>query len=230
MPERRATGEAKNMDFMRLLQSLEELLYELVSWLVFYPVTLWRTLRRPQHMMRYADVELGDTQEERYKDTLSPPMFLLLTLLLARGLELVLLARRDDALLPDMLRTDTNLLVFRTLLFSIFPLLMAVRLLGRTGAALDRETLKPPFYSQCYVAAPFAFGLSAGSNVARTGHQEMIAVGSAIAVLSLLWYVIVEIRWFQRDLRIGRLAAAWLVMRTIVEAVVLLVAATIIIR
>ena len=43
------------MDFMRLLQSLEELLYELVSWFVFYPVTLWRTLTRPQQMMRYAD-------------------------------------------------------------------------------------------------------------------------------------------------------------------------------
>jgi len=40
------------MDFMRLLQSLEELLYELVSWLVFYPVTLWRTLTRPREMMR----------------------------------------------------------------------------------------------------------------------------------------------------------------------------------
>ncbi|WP_439614982.1 permease [Shinella sp.] len=217
------------MDFMRLLQSLEELLYELVSWLVFYPVTLWRTLRRPQQMMRYADVELGDTQEERYKDTLSPPLFLLLTLLFAHGLELALIAHRDDAMLPEMLRNDTNLLIFRAFLFSIFPLLMAVRLLGRTGAALDRETLKPPFYSQCYVAAPFAFGLSAGMNLARTGHQEMVAVGTAISLLSLLWYIIVEVRWFEHDLHVGRLAAVWLVLRTVAEATVLLLAATIIV-
>ncbi|WP_256117870.1 permease [Shinella lacus] len=217
------------MDFMRLLQSLEELLYELVSWLVFYPVTLWRTLRRPQQMMRYADVELGDAQEERYKDTLSPPLFLLLTLLFAHGLELALIAHRDDAMLPEMLRNDTNLLIFRAFLFSIFPLLMAVRLLGRTGAALDRETLKPPFYSQCYVAAPFAFGLSAGMNIARTGHQEMVAVGTAISLLSLLWYVIVEVRWFEHDLHVGRLAAVWLVLRTVAEATVLLLAATMIV-
>ncbi|MCQ4631304.1 permease [Shinella sp. CPCC 100929] len=214
---------------MRLLQSLEELLYELVSWLVFYPVTLWRTLRRPQQMMRYADVELGDAQEERYKDTLSPPLFLLLTLLFAHGLELALIAHRDDAMLPEMLRNDTNLLIFRAFLFSIFPLLMAVRLLGRTGAALDRETLKPPFYSQCYVAAPFAFGLSAGMNIARTGHQEMVAVGTAISLLSLLWYVIVEVRWFEHDLHVGRLAAVWLVLRTVAEATVLLLAATMIV-
>ncbi len=217
------------MDFMRLLQSLEELLYELVSWLVFYPVTLWRTLRRPQQMMRYADVELGDTQEERYTDTLSPPLFLLLTLLFAHGLELALIAHRDDAMLPDMLRNDTNLLIFRAFLFSFFPLLMAVRLLGRTGAVLDRNTLKPPFYSQCYVAAPFAFGLSAGMNIARTGHQEMVAVGSAIAVVSLLWYAVVEVRWFQHDLRVGRFAAVSLVLRTIAEATVLLLAATMIV-
>lgn len=217
------------MDFMRLLQSLEELLYELVSWLVFYPVTLWRTLRRPQQMMRYADVELGDTQEERYTDTLSPPLFLLLTLLFAHGLELALIAHRDDAMLPDMLRNDTNLLVFRAFLFSFFPLLMAVRLLGRTGAVLDRNTLKPPFYSQCYVAAPFAFGLSAGMNIARTGHQEMVAVGSVIAVLSLLWYTVVEVRWFRHDLRVGRFAAVSLVLRTIAEATVLLLAATMIV-
>ncbi|MGJ7040702.1 hypothetical protein J2Y63_003970 [Shinella sp. BE166] len=128
-----------------------------------------------------------------------------------------------------MLRNDTNLLIFRAFLFSIFPLLMAVRLLGRTGAALDRETLKPPFYSQCYVAAPFAFGLSAGMNIARTGHQEMVAVGTAISLLSLLWYIIVEVRWFEHDLHVGRLAAVWLVLRTVAEATVLLLAATMIV-
>ncbi len=52
------------MDFMRLLKSLEELLYELASWLIFYPMTMWRTLRRPQAMMHYADVELADDVAE----------------------------------------------------------------------------------------------------------------------------------------------------------------------
>ena len=213
------------MDFMRLLQSLEELLYELVSWLVFYPVTLWRTLTRPREMMRYADIELGDALDERYKDTLSPPLFLLLTLLFAHGLELGLIAHRDDGMLPDMLRNDTNLLIFRAFLFGFFPLLMAVRLLRRAGTTLDRDTLKPPFYSQCYVAAPFAFGFSAGINLARTGHQGWILAGTLITLLSLLWYVVVEVRWFRQDLRIGTLLALWLVMRTVVEAMLLLLLA-----
>jgi hypothetical protein len=47
------------MDFMRVLRSFEELLYEVASWLVFYPLTMWKALRRPQAMMRYADAELA---------------------------------------------------------------------------------------------------------------------------------------------------------------------------
>ena len=215
------------MDFMRLLQSLEELLYELASWLVFYPVTLWRTLTRPRDMMRYADSELGDTLEKRYTDTLSPPLFLLLTLLFAHGLELALIAHRDDGMLPAVLRDDANLLIFRAFLFSIFPLLMAVRLLKRAGLVLDRETLRAPFYSQCYVAAPFAFGLSAGMNLMRTGRHEMMAVGGAIALLSLLWYVVVEVRWFRHDLGVGHTVALWLVLRTMLEAAVLVVLASV---
>jgi len=216
------------MDFMRLLQSLEELLYELASWLVFYPVTLWRTLTRPREMMRYADSELGDTLEKRYTDTLSPPLFLLLTLLLAHGLELALIARRDDSLLPAVMRDDANLLIFRAFLFSIFPLLMAVRLLKRAGLPLDRETLKAPFYSQCYVAAPFAFGVSAGVNLLRTGRHEMILMGSAVALLSLLWYLLVEVRWFRHDLGVGRSLALWLVVRTVLEAAALVILASVV--
>ena len=36
------------MDFMRLLKSLEELHYEVMVMLVFFPRTLWLTLRHPQ--------------------------------------------------------------------------------------------------------------------------------------------------------------------------------------
>lgn len=35
------------MNFVQWLNSLDELLYELVGWLVFFPVTLWRILLHP---------------------------------------------------------------------------------------------------------------------------------------------------------------------------------------
>ncbi|MFN3863205.1 MAG: hypothetical protein ACK4RT_02870 [Erythrobacter sp.] len=78
------------MDFMKLLKSLEELLYEVMVMLVFFPRTLFLTLRHPQRMMDYADTELGDVQTEQYNDTLSPPLFLMICLLLGHVVAVVL--------------------------------------------------------------------------------------------------------------------------------------------
>lgn len=61
------------MDFMKWLNSLDELLYEVMSWLVFYPLTLWRTLLQPIGMMKYADRQLDLPEAEQYTDALSPP-------------------------------------------------------------------------------------------------------------------------------------------------------------
>lgn len=35
------------MDFMKILKSLEEALYEVMVWLVFYPFTMWQVMTRP---------------------------------------------------------------------------------------------------------------------------------------------------------------------------------------
>ena len=43
------------MDFMKLIESLDEALYSVMSWLLFYPLTLWRTIVQPLNMMAYAD-------------------------------------------------------------------------------------------------------------------------------------------------------------------------------
>ena len=103
------------MDFLKLIRQLDELLYEVMSWLVFYPVTLWRALRHPSKMMDYSDAELGDPAERQYTDTLSPPLFLLLTLVLSHALELSLLQRAKQFRLkrtahrPDLVEEERAL-------------------------------------------------------------------------------------------------------------------------
>lgn len=203
------------MDFMRLLQSVEELLYELVT--VFYPITMWRTLRHPEAMMRYADVELTDKATEQYADTLSPPLFLLITLLLAHLLELRLPVQKGLPALPSLLASDSNLLLFRAVVFSIFPLLMAMKLLRYKGTRPDRNTLKPPFYSQCYVAAPFALVLSLAGQVQRFEHALAIAAGLALLAVAVAWYVTIEARWFRKHLNISIWRATASVIATIFE-------------
>jgi hypothetical protein len=208
------------MDFMRLLKSIEELLYELVSWLLFYPLTMWRTLRQPQAMMRYADVELTDDIAEQYTETLSPPLFLLITLLLAHGVELGLVNQTAPWSPPALLANDSNLLMFRAVAFSILPLLMAVKLLHHKGARLTRDTLRAPFYSQCYITAPFALALSIGMLLSRTASQKALAAGLAFILVAFVWYVIVETRWFKSDLGLSTAQAALRVLWTMLQALV----------
>ncbi|PWK76065.1 permease [Aminobacter sp. AP02] len=208
------------MDFMRLLKSLEELLYEMASWLLFYPITMWRTLRHPQAMMRYADVELADDLHEQYADTLSPPLFLLITLLIAHGFELALVRQEIPWAPPSFLASDSNLLLFRAVAFSIFPLLMALKLLRHRGIRIDRKTLKRPFYSQCYVAAPFALVTSIGGVLTRIDRPATLLSGLMLFGLATLWYVTVETRWFAKHLELPLARAALKVVVTLFQGLI----------
>jgi hypothetical protein len=205
------------MDFMKLLKSLEELLYEVASWLLFYPITLWRSVVHPSVMMRYADTELSDDDAEQYIDTLNPPIFLMITLVIAHGLELKLTDDESWMLMP-FLAQDSNLLLFRAIMFSIFPLLMALKLLRFRKLPLDRRTLKAPFYAQCYVVAPFALALSIGFILLRMTDPSIHAAGVVVVCVSLIWYAVIETRWFMTDAGISAFRAAASVVATLFEA------------
>ena len=216
------------MDFLKLIQSLDELLYEIMSWLIFYPVTLWRALTRPLRMMDYSEAELGDAAGQQYTDTLSPPLFLMLTLALSHGIELSTVGESSTVLdktgLGALIRDDSSLILLRVAFFSIFPLVMAARLVRARSVKLDRETLKAPFYSQCYVTAPFAMMVTGASILMRTEVVESLLAGFALLVFALLWFGSLQILWFAQHLRSGHLRAAGHASRAMVEALILFTA------
>lgn len=190
------------MDFMRLLKSLEELLYEAMVMLVFFPRTLWLTLRHPQRMMDYADTELGDVQSEQYTDTLSPPLFLMVCLLVSHLFERAA-PSQAQSMLPSLLQDTQNLLIFRVFMFSLLPLVLSLRLMQRLKIALDRDTLKPIFYSQCFVTAPLAMmvGLGTALSHANAGFAHLLA--NAVFAVGACWYLSQQTLWFRAKLSIG---------------------------
>jgi len=214
------------LDFMKLLKSLEELLYELVSWLLFYPLTMWRSVVRPLSMMRYADTELADRLEDQYEDTLSPPLFLLITLLLSQGLSAAFPSAYDTAAAVKELGSGSNLLIARGVVFGIFPLCMAVTALRYQSVRVTRNLLRPPFFSQCYVAAPFAFVVGLGFDFIFIPHAHGLTIGIATMVAAFLWYAQAQVRWFIQDLKIGAMkaTAAFAVAFVVATVVALLLA------
>ncbi|MBJ7439846.1 MAG: hypothetical protein JHD35_12575 [Sphingopyxis sp.] len=212
------------MDFLKLIQSLDELLYEIMSWLIFYPVTLWRALTRPLKMMDYSEAELGDPAERQYSDTLSPPLFLLLTVAITHAIELSLVGQDELVTsktgLSAFISDDSSLILVRVAFFSIFPLIMAARMVRAQHVKLDRGPLKPPFYSQCYVTAPFAMMLSGSSILLRMDVAWGVA-GLLLFVFALLWFGTLQILWFAHHLRCGYWRAAGHASRAMVEALLL---------
>ena len=193
------------MNFMAWLSSLDELLYEVMSWILFLPITLWRTLRDPLGMMDYADAELARPDEKhQYQDALSPPLFLVLSLLLGHGLSLAL--GETDAIIASkhgmaaLVSDETSALLLRVILFGAFPLFMAARLVRKQGARLTRAALKPAFYAHCYPAGLLALVMAAGGAMLALPRPAWQLLGLALVVLALLAYGIVSAIWFARRL------------------------------
>ena len=210
------------MDFMKLLKSIEELLYELITWFVFYPLTLWRIIRHPLTMLAYAQNELTEKDHDPFDDAVSPPILLLLTLVLLHLLESAVNAAWASVL-PALFQDDRNLLIFRALVFSLFPLLYATAGLRSRGARLTRNTLKPAFYSQSYATVPFVLSLSIGLQAISIVGQTLNLIGWSVMVLGLGWYLAVQTVWLAKANAVSMWRAFALVIGLFFGAVALMI-------
>ena len=193
------------MDFFKFIQSLDELLFEMVSWLLFYPLTLWRIIRAPLKTMASAERELHEVEKRQFDDTIPPPLFLALTLIIINIVELVLLGRSHLAIvnprLSETIGSDVNLIIFRTLVVSLLPLTAAVRLARARGIHLDRPAIKAPFYAQCYAAALFAILLALAVAASGKGFLPTSAGFLAVTAFAFAWLFLIEGFWFSARLK-----------------------------
>lgn len=208
---------------MRLLKSVEEFLYELVTWVVFYPLTFMRAVRHPIRMMSYAVSELTDREEAQYDDALSPPIFLLLTLLLTHLVALGIAPTASSAF-PAALQQEPNQLILRASMFSLFPLLFAMQELRSKSLKLTRDTLRPAFYSQCYVAAPFIAALNIAVIIGQDPSLFARSLALGIFVIGLVWYLAVEIGWSKARVGLSTIRAVAVSVVTMLLAFVLVLA------
>lgn len=202
------------MDFFKLIQSLDELVYEVLSWLLFYPRTLWAMLRRPVTTMNSAETELTEDVKTQFDDMIGPPLFLALTLTLIHLVELQVVGQDSRVTsttgFSKFISNDTNLLVLRIVLFGLLPLTVARRLLKVQGLRLDKEALRAPFYAQCYAAAIYAILFNAGLFLLQNKTiANPAAWGVGVAGIAVAWFLAVETIWFRRKLAVGVGRGLW---------------------
>ena len=180
------------MDLMRLLPSLEEFLYELVGWLVFYPRTLWRIFRHPGAIARYTRAELAKDSEDKFTDTISPVLMLILSVVLAHAFEMASrlpMPKADSPVGRLAFGSDEGLLLTRSVVFCIFALGASLGTLRRGRQAITRDTLREPFSIQAFLVCPFVVLLSLGTLMARDARPWVVTLGVGIAMGSALWYI-----------------------------------------
>ena len=211
------------MDFLKILKSFEEFVYEALLWIILLPRTLVRIVVRPRRMCAYAAAELTRDDDARFNEAMSPPLLLILCILLAHFIDLGV--RTQDSVASDtlanvLLGSEQNLLLYRTIAFGVWALAGATYFLIRTGVPIGRDSLRVPFYEQCYLVAPFALVVSVGTSLMLANREEAdIAV---LATLSAaLWFWIAQAGWIARRAQLSLWRAA------VAATVILLIGAAI---
>ena len=202
------------MPFILFLKSFESLLFEIMSWLVFYPRSIWRSVRHPQQMMKRAECELALPAVEQFRDVISPPIFLLLTVIAANGIEVAVVGHNpliDNGIgLAGMISDNTSLILFRLITFASLPIIAAVFALATLGRPVDRDTLQPLFYAQCLVTTPVVLACSIAETLTRLPATAANVPAALLFACAGGFYVAVEASWFSRESKRGIVAGiAW---------------------
>ena len=191
------------MPFIIFLKSFEVLLFEIVSWLVFYPRTFWRTVRQPLRMMKRAESEMKLEPAEQFRDLVSPPIFLLLTVVAANAIEVAVVGNNpliDEGIgLAGMITDNTSLILFRLVAFASLPMIAAVFALGVMKRPINRDTLQPIFYAQCFATTPVVLVCSIAETLTRLPQDAANIPAAALFTVGGLFYVGIETSWFRQE-------------------------------
>ena len=209
---------------MRLLRSLEEFLYELVGWLVFYPRTFWRILWRPGAIARYTRLELAQDRDQQFSETISPVLMLVLSVILVHALEVALKLSLPAISSPVgqlLFGSEQGLLLTRSAVFCVFALGAALGTLRQNRQAVTRDTLREPFSIQAFLVCPFVVMFSGGELLVRVGGFEW--AGRALVFVSVAWYIAARVIAYRALNHAGWLGSVALVLFSFFTTTLLIV-------
>jgi hypothetical protein len=124
----------------------------------------------------------------------------------------------SDVQIEGLLADDRMLLLFRAVLFSLFPLLVGIQRVRQKNQQPNRTTLKPAFYAQCYLVAPFVLAFDIALIVGQTTMASGVPLAWSIFAAGISWYLFCLTEWFVVHAMIGRIAAFLRAAGTILTA------------
>ena len=215
------------MDIFNVAKAIEKLIFEFVMWLIFYPYTLFRVIFQPGYMIAYAARETERNEDVSFDSGMKPAIFLFLSIVLAAVLAPVQqseLAELGDTQAGQyVIQSWFNLLFFRMVIYSIFPIVFALVFDLLRPGGVTRNSLRLPFNQQCYICAPFA--LVTSSSIILYGRTDNPVFLVAL-IAAQLWLLGANVFFYKTQLQKSALAAFGLALVTFIAAWVLFLTLT----
>lgn len=206
------------MDVLKIIESIEELLYRIALWIVLFPRTLWFILSRPNQIYPYVAAELEKEPDKRFEEFMSPVLFWVFAALIPHMMLLDLLAGLSDSRVASeslwvkfMHAPWSTRLTVVSVVALAAPLGFSVRALRDLSISLNRNTLRLPFMIQCYCFTPAYIALlpvvyfALRYDAIPPGVDTWIATGSWALIVG--WLVVSESLVLAKQHSISRIRA-----------------------
>jgi hypothetical protein len=153
------------MDVAKLLQALEEIIFEVACLAVLLPKTFFFLAFSPRKAHAYVIEELQKKPEDRFDRFASPlilwsaagilPHFIILSIFAANPTVSKLLAANSNDLLLKMLLLPAETRFVALSIFAVsLPLAFAVVIARERKQQTAKSSLREPLYTLCYCTAP----------------------------------------------------------------------------
>lgn len=188
------------MNLFQIVQSIEELVYEVMLRFVMIPSTLAKVVSGPNWIVNYVTQELSSPNDKRFDNYSSP---IILWLLLAVLPYFSVMLPFSKTILIDL----KEQIFFISLFLAAGPIGFATSMVGFRKKPISKSNLKEPFYIQCYcftpayiVALPAIYLLFRNYRMGLNEYQLYIWLFFGAA---FLWLSVVEIITLKNYLKIS---------------------------
>jgi hypothetical protein len=219
------------MDFFNIPKLIEQGVYDVMMWILFFPLTVLRMIVSPRRTLRYVREQAALDPDTAFSDAMRPALFLAIAIILGSFISPddidVLRATTSSALGKMVYGSWTSITAFSMIALCLVPLVGALLLDLLTPGKVSRESLRVPFDQQCYIGAPsiLVLTLLGGIGPSLLG----IAASGIAAAAALAWVVVVEYFYFRDNSELRPLVCMALVLATLFGGLVLIVLAALLV-
>jgi hypothetical protein len=100
-----------------------------------------------------------------------------------------------------MITDNTSLILFRLFVFASLPVVAGVFALVVMRRPVDRDTLQPLFYAQCFATTPVVLLCSVAATLTRLPQPGANIPAAIIFIGAAVFYIGVEASWFAHETR-----------------------------